>query len=547
MLKKVGILLGLISITTSPWTTYDPINPLKFLLLGICGSTCLAYLIFNHKKIHLNKIVLISSLIFISQAFVSTLLSESNFTQNFYGFYGRYFGLFTWIMLFAIMMYISLVKDFVFLLKVFLTVGSISLTYSIIQYIGKDPAPWSNQFDSIIGFLGNPNFQSSFLGLFLIAISGVLIQKIKYPKYFVTFFATALVLIFLIIESNSVQGIFVILIGYTTYFMYFLYAKKYYKTFLSSIIMGITFFFFFLFSVVGLGPLASYFHRGTLAIRGDYWLAGLSMAKSNPLTGVGPDQFGTWYRFYRQPEALTRVNSELVTNSVHNGYLEFAANFGILALLSYLLILICAIISIRKYIKIQTRIDATHATLVALFAGFQGQFLISPNQIGLVIWGWVFLGAIFGYLNPYIQEREHSVKPYIKSKKTPKNIDSAQHTLVLVLGLIIGMSLTFPIFNSSMQFRTALIKADAIRIISAANSWPQSEVLLVYSAELLFSNNLQQQGLELVSLGLKEFPYSFDLWRVKKSYRYITEQQLQEIDAQLRRLDPLNPEFMSKG
>ena len=105
-------------------------------------------------------------------------------------------------------------------------------------------------------------------------------------------------------------------------------------------ISGLVTFFFFIFSVIGLGPLAPLLFKGTLAIRGDYWRAGFSMAKDHLLTGVGPDQFGTWYRFYRHQEALTRVNAEVVTNSAHNGYLDFAANLGIIALITYLVLFI---------------------------------------------------------------------------------------------------------------------------------------------------------------------------------------------------------------
>jgi hypothetical protein len=110
----------------------------------------------------------------------------------------------------------------------------------------------------------------------------------------------------------------------------------------------------------------------------------------------------------------------------------------------------------------------------------------------------------------------------------------------------LGTLITGPIIYSSTQFRTALVKADALRIISAVNIWPRSEELVIYSVSLLFSNNLQQLGKELLISGLEEFPNSYGLWRLKYTFRYITEDEKREVRSQLHRLDPLNPEWAPK-
>jgi O-antigen ligase len=547
MLKRVGILLGLISIVTSPWTTYDPINPLKFLLLGICGCSCLAFLLLNRKKIQFNNIVLLATAIFISQALISAVFSESHLTQIVYGYYGRNFGLFSWLMLFAIMVYMSIGQEFIPLLRVFLIVGSISFTYSILQFFGKDPAPWENNFSSIIGFLGNPNFQSSLLGLYLVAVFGMLLQKYKNPIYFILLLVVIASAALLIFSSSSIQGLFVGAVGIASFVIYFLFSKKLYKTFLSLAISGLAAFVLFILAVINLGPLAPYIHKGSIASRGDYWLAALSMVRDNFFTGVGPDQFGIWYRFYRHQDALTRVNADVVTDSAHNGYLDIAANMGILALIAYLVLLIYAIISIGRYIALQQELDLNHATLVALFFGFQAQFLISPNQIGLVVWGWVFLGAIFGYNKGEVIVKNQLSKRKNRKNQPSKSSDHFSVTAVVLIGTLTGCIVCGPNLYANMQFRNALIKADALKIIIAANIWPRNEEIVAYSTSLLFSNNLQQQGLKLVSAGLKEFPNAYDLWRQKLQFRYLTESEKKEIQAQLYRLDPLNPEWAPKN
>ena len=547
MTRRITVLIGIISIATSPWTTYDPINPLKFLLLGVCGSTCLVFLIINRKEFQFNKVMLSLIAIFISQTLISTVFSGSSLTQGIFGYYGRNFGLLTWIMLFALMIYFSVAQEFQILLSSLLIVGVISLLYSYVQYFGIDPAPWQNNFNAIIGFLGNPNFQSSFLGLFLIVVIGNLLQEFRNTKYLILYSILLLATVQLILTSGSIQGLFVSLVGLGSLAMYFVYAKKYYKIFWSLTVVGAIFFLNFVFAIVGLGPLSGYIHRGTLAIRGDYWLAAMSMAKANLLTGVGPDQYGTWYRFYRHQESLTRVNSEVVSDSAHNGFLDFAANLGFVAFLAYVLLIIYAIVLVGRSINHDSKIDRTHATLVALFMGFQSQLLISPNQIGLAVWGWVFLGAMYGYKRPEVDKKVKQMKLSLRADQRRSSFNQLSLALAPMIGTLVGFALAFPIFYSSMQFRTALVKADAIRIIAAATVWPRNEEVLSFSTNLLLSNGLQEQGLKLVNSALQEFPNSFELLRSKKSYKWITEVESKEIQSNLHRLDPLNPEYAPKG
>ena len=271
------------------------------------------------------------------------------------------------------------------------------------------------------------------------------------------------------------------------------------------------------------------------------------MAKENLLTGVGPDQYGTWYRFYRNKEALTRFTADVTSDSAHNGYMDFAANLGVLALMAYVLLLIYALITASRFIKKQNEIDYTHAGLVAMFVSFQAQFLISPNQLGLVIWGWVFLGALFGYGE--MKGVERHVK-FVEKEYTNSKLEGSNPflgTASLLIGGLIGSLVAAPVIYSSMQFRTALIRSDALAVIKAANNWPRNDLTLNYSALILFSNGLQEQGFSLVNAGLQEFPNSYDLWLTRMYYKRLTELERNEGIEQLHRLDPLNSQWIPKS
>ena len=44
------------------------------------------------------------------------------------------------------------------------------------------------------------------------------------------------------------------------------------------------------------GPLTKLIYKTSVSLRGEYWQAGWNMAKEFPLTGVGMDSYGDWYR-----------------------------------------------------------------------------------------------------------------------------------------------------------------------------------------------------------------------------------------------------------
>ena len=251
MNKNVGILLGLASIAVSPWTTYDPINPLKLLMIGICGASCLVYLILNRNITKVNRIVLVLSAVFVFQAFIALLFSGSSITQGFFGYYGRYFGFFTWFMLFIIMVYFSVGQKIDYIVRVFLFVGSISMVYSLLQYLKRDPAPWDNYYATIFGFLGNPNFQSSFLGLYVISVSVGVIKNWGNKKKILFLLTIIIISMFLIFISSSIQGFFVVSIGLMAILLYVLFAKQHYRTFWFSFTFGILFVPLFIGGVIG--------------------------------------------------------------------------------------------------------------------------------------------------------------------------------------------------------------------------------------------------------------------------------------------------------
>jgi hypothetical protein len=88
-----------------------------------------------------------------------------------------------------------------------------SLCYGVVQALGGDPFDWVNPYSPVFGFLGNPNFQSSLLGVlgavvFTQLLSGSVNSQIK-GAYLVYLLVT----VYVIKETDSQQGFLVLLIG----------------------------------------------------------------------------------------------------------------------------------------------------------------------------------------------------------------------------------------------------------------------------------------------------------------------------------------------
>jgi hypothetical protein len=119
------------------------------------------------------------------------------------------------------------------------------------------------------------------------------------------------------------------------------------------------------------------------------------MGSNNPLTGVGMDAYGTFYRQYRSENAATIMpGPEVASNAAHSVPLDFLAFGGVPLFVMYVGILLIGLISLIKVLHRKRDFDAVFLSLAMLWLTYQIQSLISINQLGLAIWGWVTTGAL---------------------------------------------------------------------------------------------------------------------------------------------------------
>jgi O-antigen ligase len=538
---------GLIAATLliTPWWSLDPINPIKMLVVVPVGFMCIALLLANRKSFDWNKYKLVLGLTaaFVIWQILVVLVSGGEFNQQIFGSQGRNTGLITYLafsLLFlgAVVAANAPVMNRVVIVAVF--VGTASIIYGFIQAIGADPIGWVNPYSPVFGFLGNPNFQSSLLGVLgSIAFAQLFAKGLKLPLK-ALLVAYLIATLYIIKETASQQGFLVLAVGIGV--IVGLYARQLNRNFsIAYGVLSVFGFFAVLFGTLNKGPLSSILYKESVTYRGDYWRAGWKMTVDHPIFGVGMDSYGDWYLRTRNLDATLRRGPDVSSNAAHNVYLDISSYGGFPLLFIYLALMVLVVVSAIKALKRSTGFDPVFAGLVGAWVAFQAQSIISINQIGLAIWGWVLSGLIIGYeINTRVSvNQEPAVKKGRVVGKPAKS--SAGSVVALFIAFVLGVLVGMPPYVASSKYKSALETSNPQVIQEAAYLWPQEPARMIQVALALNDNKLTAQGLQVAVDAVAKFPNNYGVWAALDSMTSATAEQKAQALAQMKRLDPLNP------
>jgi O-antigen ligase len=547
LLTKV-ILAGLILLPISilPYSAIDPINTPQLAVLVVVAFISFGIAIEARNSIDFSRFRLILGLlsIFNLNLVMVFIFSKANLGLQFYGTFGRNTGLLTYISLSIILFSVVLVsneKSLMEFSKVFYLIGLVATIYGVIQFIGLDPVPWDNIFSPVIGFLGNPNFQSALLGICGVIVFTKLLDAGTWKiKIFGAIFL--LVLVFTIYQTNSKQGLLNLLAGAAI--VIWIYVKEIGQQKLTRLV---TVFMFFFGSLVALGvfnygPLGEILYKRSVSARIFYWEAGLKMTLEHPLWGVGLDNYGDWFRRTRTSQAATEFGPDSVSDVAHNVLLDFSSNGGLPLLGIYVCLIAITTLSIVRVIKRQNKFNLAHSALVGAWVSYQVQSLVSINQLALVFIGWVLSGLLIGY-EISTTDRVKEVEK-IKSPKTKSNqVLHPKYVLIVFITGTLGFLVGAQPMISSIKFRSALESGQIDRIQDSAKLFPLEQLRIYQVASILKDNKFDKEALDVVEMGLKNFPDSYILWRILSEFPGVPESQIAQIKAKMRELDPKNKEI----
>lgn len=548
----VGRILGwtaiLATLVVLPWAAYDPINVSKFSIISLGGFMAFGALLSNRRELLKKeyRVVVSVAALFIAQLTLVLLFSGTNFYQEFFGTFGRATGYITYLTL--TLLFVTAVfaaNSFVMFRfsKSLYIAGLISVVYGVIQAASLDPVNWVNQYSPVIGFLGNPNFQSSFVGFCGVLTFALLLSKevkaLQRSSYFIYLITAG----YVIHETESQQGFLVLLGGMAVVVLLWIPGSKYKFLKIPSLVIGFIGVALVTLGSLNSGPLASMLYKASVTYRGDYWRAGWKMSLENPLFGVGLDSYGDWYRRARTIDATLRRGPDIVTNAAHNVLIDLSSNGGFPLLGIYLCMTALVVISVAKFLRRAVEYDPVFVGLFAVWVSYHAQSIVSINQIGLAVWGWIISGLLIGYeINTRPETSTHiSTRNYYESQKNKALGLSSSSVLGIFLGFIVGILLIIPPINLTTSLKSSLEEGSIEKLRNLSENKLiscENQVLLI---QVFIQNGFEEESRQMIKSATGRYRDCFDWWRISSQLSPIGSQQYQTSLEQMKRLDPLNP------
>jgi hypothetical protein len=180
--------------------------------------------------------------------------------------------------------------------------------------------------------------------------------------------------------------------------------------------------------------------------------------------------------------------------------------------------------------------------IVAAWAAYQIQSLISINQLGLGIWGWALSGLLIGYeLNrSKVEERLKFDKS--RNQGLKEKIPLSVLMTTLLIG-IVGLTVSIPPYLAANKYYNALKSGEVISIQASTYLKPYDRTRYLYSAQIMADNNLDEIAIQIIRDASKRYPDSFELWQRWSQIPSATPAQIAKAKSEMKRLDPYNPDL----
>jgi hypothetical protein len=529
----------------------DPVNATKFLLLG--GTSVAALAIFlsgGWKTIKDRRVVILVSALFVISSINAVINSDAPFEQNIYGTYGRNTGFLTYLFLVLILVSATSLreaKSFRLVIYSLIFSGVANVIYCLYVLTFGDFIGWNNPYGNILGTFGNPNFIGAFLGFFTSALIAFALTKGVSNKIRILTATVSLISLYEIVRSNAIQGRVVFVAGLAIVGFFLVRAKFQNKLILLAYSTGV--FVVGIIAVFGalqIGPLAKYIYKTSVSLRGEYWQAGLNMAVGDLFSGVGFDSYGDWYRRARDSQALILPGPDTVTNASHNVPIDVFAFGGLPLLIPYLALIALVFVSIVRHTIHNREYDGSFVAMTTAWLGYQIQSIISINQIGLAIWGWLLGGAILAYTKSFGTKSKNTLSTSSVKRQAKSIVQVFSPQLIGGLGMVLGLIIACPPISGDSKYTSAFRSGDLAQVELALKSsylTPLDSYKIANAANIFEGNKLFDISLSYIKKAVEFNPDSYDSWRLFYNLTNASLEERKIAKENMIRLDPLNEEL----
>ena len=237
-----------------------------------------------------------------------------------------------------------------------------------------------------------------------------------------------------------------------------------------------------------MGPLERVLYKPSVSVRGFYWRAGIEMFKDNFITGVGIDRYGTVFKQFRDPQYSLNYGFEISSSNAHSIPIQLFATGGVFVGVFFVLLNIYVLyrgfVSLKKFTG-DNRIFA--AGIFASWLCYQAQSLISIENIGLGIWGWILGGAVIGI--SCLSSADDLATKEAKLNRVKNNLSLLQVLISTTLSLV-SLILISAMYNGEKN------TIDSRSYFNAAQTIQSQQFYL--NTEKVFSNNFNDPYYKLV-------------------------------------------------
>lgn len=518
------------TLTITPFFSFDAVNIPKFIILTLGALLITPYVVLNYRILFesSNKPVLVLIILFIVVILISQFTSKMPFSEKIYGVSGRQTGAITYIALAIFMLMAMLISNVEIgkkILFALLVTGIISGIYGVFQVLQLDPVMWNNPYGRVIGMLGNPNFQSSFLSIAILSGIGLIFYTKSYKNKIILSLSCTVMGIS-VIYTNSIQGLIIFVLGIFLFSLlkikFYLKSVKVLKFLKFICLMLLIYLVFILFN---LNYFSRYLQSSSLLERLDLWRASLSIIQNNLLFGVGFDGFRDNFFRYRDSRSVENMFTQ-VGDSPHNLILDIGVSSGILGLSVFVILQLSVLKACLLILKNLSKFEPIPITLIICWVGFWVQAMISPGFIPILLWGWVLGGALIGI--------SHKTSFQRLTKSSLKLFDIFRLALILI-----GLVITLPLINADSKLKFALASGIVPDIQKSVNLWPQSVTNFNMVAQLFLDGGFPEYALNVSRRAVVVNPDNVEAWRLLAQVPGITNSELINAKNRIRQLDPL--------
>ncbi len=500
----------------------DPFNSPKFWVLLLSASWLSGALIMEKINLSANDKKVYKGLCIIVVLYLIFLIMSSLFSYNkntsFFGESFRRNGTLTYIAFAVFFMSAARFVRFenlkLYLNKILL-VGTITSTYAFIQLLGIDFVDWTSQ-NLIITTLGNTNFAGASMAIFFILSFGqIFISSFSSFKRILAFCVSA-ILFLAILPTNARQALMILFFGIFLILLFKAYEfnKK------ISYILGVVGFSASIVAVLGtlqIGPLSDLLYKQSISVRGFYWRAGIEIFKDHPLFGVGIDNYGAFFKQYREAQYPLNYGFSITSSAAHNVFIQNFATGGLFVGTLYLLLQL--LVFYKGLTLIKNFKDEKRFITVIIFVGwlsFQAQSFVSIDNIGISIWGWILGGTIIGLS---FSESEQ----YEPKNQTKKSIEVDWKKLsISICATVLTLALVLPLYSGEKN--TWLARS---YFNPSSNDPKLQELFIKYSNNALGTRFISSDYKNITLTNL----YSFEPQKAVDELKQITNEDFRNLDT----------------